>query len=196
MFLLDVQQDQVGGHDGAARSRGSSRARRSRACCRCCARGSPASQGQEVSLENYEDVRGRGSLAREYTVTYRPALERNESVVAGAFWDATPSADARGVDRREPARAIPHQRRRHDALRRAWAGSSRRASRSVRRVDWSDSRAGGFMFVFRPGRARSGAARLHLVLPRTGRSARRAPSCRARSSRASPTSRSSTAARC
>ena len=28
-------------------------------------------------------MRGRGSLAREYTITYRPALERNETVVAG-----------------------------------------------------------------------------------------------------------------
>ena len=76
-------------------------------------------QGREVSLDNYEDVRGRGSLAREYTITYRPALERNEAIVDGTFWDATPSADGRGLDRREPARAVPHQRRRHRALRRA-----------------------------------------------------------------------------
>ena len=34
---------------------------------------------------------------------------------------------------------------------------------SVRFVEWSESRAGGFMFLFRPGRARAGAAQLHRV---------------------------------
>ena len=47
--------------------------------------------GRELNLENYEDVRGRGSLAREYTVTYRAALESNERVVAGTMWEAAPS---------------------------------------------------------------------------------------------------------
>ena len=47
--------------------------------------------GREVNLENYEDVRGRGSLGREYTVTYRAALESNERIVAGKMWDAAPS---------------------------------------------------------------------------------------------------------
>ena len=36
-------------------------------------------EGRELQLENYEDVRGRGSLGREYTVTYRAALEPNET---------------------------------------------------------------------------------------------------------------------
>ena len=35
---------------------------------------------------SYEDVRARGSLAREYTVTYRDTLEPNERIVAGQFW--------------------------------------------------------------------------------------------------------------
>ena len=43
-------------------------------------------RGRETSLESYEDVRARGSLAREYTVTYRDALEANERIVAGEFW--------------------------------------------------------------------------------------------------------------
>ncbi len=50
--------------------------------------------GREVNLENYEDVRGRGSLGREYTITYRAALEPNEKVVVGAMWEPTPSDDA------------------------------------------------------------------------------------------------------
>ena len=43
--------------------------------------------GREVNLENYEDVRGRGSLGREYTITYRSTLESNERVVAGKMSD-------------------------------------------------------------------------------------------------------------
>ena len=40
-------------------------------------------RGKAVTLDTVEDVRGRGSLAREYTVTYRPRLEGNERVIAG-----------------------------------------------------------------------------------------------------------------
>jgi len=49
-------------------------------------------RGRETNLDSIEDVRGRGSLAREYTITYRGALEENERLAAGRFWDATPSA--------------------------------------------------------------------------------------------------------
>jgi len=107
-------------------------------------------RGQEVSLENYEDVRGRGSLAREYTVTYRPALERNETVASGAFWDATPSANAEvSIEEsiRERFRINVGDTMRFDVLGRVVEARVT----SVRHVDWSDSRAGGFMFVFRPG---------------------------------------------
>ena len=107
-------------------------------------------QGQEVALENYQDVRGRGSLAREYTVTYRPALERNESVIAGAFWDDTPSPDAEvSIEEslRERFRINVGDTVRFDVLGR----TIQARVTSVRKVDWSDSRAGGFMFVFRPG---------------------------------------------
>ena len=40
---------------------------------------------------------------------------------------------------------------------------------SIRRVDWQDFRAGGFMFVFRPGVVRRRAAHLHLVVQGAGR---------------------------
>ena len=42
-----------------------------------------AVRGREVNLENFSDVRGRGSLAREYVITYRDHLESNEHLVAG-----------------------------------------------------------------------------------------------------------------
>jgi putative ABC transport system permease protein len=149
MFLLDVQQDQVAGMSEILQ--------------RWQQPGTPAPrllpvlrarvvgvQGREVSLENYEDVRGRGSLAREYTITYRPALERNESVVDGAFWEPTPSSDAEvSIEEslRERFRINVGDMVRFDVMGRQLEA---RVS-SVRRVDWSDSRAGGFMFVFRPG---------------------------------------------
>ncbi len=50
-------------------------------------------EGRETKLESFEDVRERGSLGREYTVTYRDHLEPNETVVEGAFWNS-PSTGA------------------------------------------------------------------------------------------------------
>src|SRR6185436_6291461 len=48
-------------------------------------------RGREVNLETYEQVRGRGSLSREYTITYRPQLNANEELLQGRWWEPTPS---------------------------------------------------------------------------------------------------------
>jgi putative ABC transport system permease protein len=107
-------------------------------------------RGKEVTLDTVDDVRGRGSLAREYTITYRPTLETNEHVVAGRFWDPTPSPRPEisiedGI--RERFKIDVGDDVRFDVL-----GQSIVARvTSVRAVNWRDSRAGGFMFVFRPG---------------------------------------------
>jgi putative ABC transport system permease protein len=107
-------------------------------------------EGRDVNLESYEDVRGRGALAREYVVTYRDRLEANEQVVRGAFWPASPSGEAE-VSIEEGIRnrfgIDVGDRVRFDVLGRIVEA---RVS-SVRRVEWADARAGGFMFVFRPG---------------------------------------------
>jgi putative ABC transport system permease protein len=107
-------------------------------------------EGREVNLENYEDVRGRGSLGREYTITYRAQLEPNEKVVAGEIWEPTPSE----VPEVSIEQFINEQFKinlgdtvRFDVLGRVIAAKVT----SVRLVEWSDGRAGGFMFVFRPG---------------------------------------------
>ena len=105
--------------------------------------------GRETSLESYEDVRARGSLAREYTVTYRDRLEPNERVIEGAFWKG-PSTDPevsveQGLSERVRLNV-------GDTIRFDILGSVINARvTSIRRVDWKDSRSGGFMFVFRPG---------------------------------------------
>jgi putative ABC transport system permease protein len=146
LFLIDIQADQVAGLQQFLGERTRSTPRvipvlRARIT---------QVRGKEVTLDNLEDVRGRGSLAREYTVTYRPLLEPNERVVAGRFWAPTPS--------RQPEISIEESIRERfkidigDQVRFDVLGQPIVARvTSVRQVNWRDSRAGGFMFVFRPG---------------------------------------------
>ncbi len=105
--------------------------------------------GRQTRLDDLEDVRAHGSLAREYTTTYRDHLESNEKVVAGQFWSG-PSADAEvSVEQRLRER---FQIEIGDSVRFDILGRIVNARvTSIREVDWRDSRAGGFMFVFRPG---------------------------------------------
>ncbi|MFN7917957.1 MAG: FtsX-like permease family protein [Vicinamibacterales bacterium] len=106
-------------------------------------------QGRETNLESFEDVRARGGLAREYTITYRANLEANEEILDGQFWNS-PSQDAE-VSIEEGIRDR-FQIGIGDTIRFDILGRKIEARvSSVRRVDWKDSRNGGFMFVFRPG---------------------------------------------
>lgn len=146
MFLLDVQQDQVAPISRLLEAR-LHHAPRLLPVLR--ARVTQV-RGKAVTLEGVEDVRGRGSLAREYTITYRSALEPNETVTDGRFWPPTPSMT--------PEVSIEqsiHERFRiavGDTVRFDVLGQPIVATvTSVRKVNWRDSRAGGFMFVFRPG---------------------------------------------
>jgi putative ABC transport system permease protein len=106
--------------------------------------------GRNLKLKTLEDVRNQGWLAREYTVTYRARLAANERVVAGSFWDPTPSADPEvSIEEglRDRFRMQVGDRVTFDIL-----GQPVTARvTSVRAVNWRDARTGGFMFVFRPG---------------------------------------------
>ncbi|HXE81145.1 MAG TPA: FtsX-like permease family protein, partial [Vicinamibacterales bacterium] len=146
LFLIDVQPDQRAGvsaiverHTGAApRMLPVLRARVTQV------------RGRDTTLDDIEDVRGRGSLAREYTITYRGTLEANERVIEGTFWDDRPSDQPevsieRGIQER--FRIHPGDTIRFEVLGRPIVARVT----SVREVNWRDSRAGGFMFVFRPG---------------------------------------------
>lgn len=148
MFLIDIQQDQAaqlqaflgprapGG--GAPRLLPVLRARVT------------GVRGREVNLDSVEDVRGRGSLAREYTITYRGGLAPNERVIDGRFWDASPSAQPEvSIEQsiRDRFRIQIGDTMRFDVLGRPIEARVT----SVRSVNWRDVRNGGFMFVFRQG---------------------------------------------
>ncbi|MBM4113880.1 MAG: FtsX-like permease family protein [Phycisphaerae bacterium] len=159
MFLIDIQRDQ---HDALAafldEANGSAPAPRLMPTLRARV---TAVRGREMDIDSYRDTRGRG-LSREYTVTYRPHLEANEELIDGAWWDELPppasgeahvSIEERFSDRdndgnfRLGSRIQVGDEMRFDVLGRPITARVT----SVRRVDWQDFRAGGFMFVFRPG---------------------------------------------
>ena len=147
MFLIDIQRDQVEGvrafladaRNGAGQSRliPTLRARVT------------GVTGRETNLETFEDVRARGSLAREYTITYRDHLESNERIVAGAFASGSSADPEVSVEQGIHERFAINV---GDTIRFDILGRpiSARVT-SIREVDWRDSRSGGFMFVFRPG---------------------------------------------
>jgi putative ABC transport system permease protein len=152
LFLIDIQSDQAEGVRALLRERqeGNEPARlvptlRARVT---------AVRGRNVTLENYADVRGRGSLGREYAVTYRTGLEENEDVVEGRFWPADSPAPP-GAEQEVSIEQGFHERfdinvgdqMRFDIVGRAFEARVT----SLRRVRWEDARSGGFMFVFRPG---------------------------------------------
>ena len=108
-------------------------------------------KGREVNLESFEAVRQRGSLGREYTITYRDHLQPNETVLDGAFWSSPISGEEAEVSIEKSI----HERFKinvGDTMRFDVVGRPIEARvTSVREVEWEDARAGGFMFVFRPG---------------------------------------------
>jgi putative ABC transport system permease protein len=150
LFLIDVQRDQADAVDTLLRQHQDAGAAPPRLVPVLRARVTGV-RGQELNLENFSDVRGRGSLAREYTITYRNTLEPNEQVIAGRFWTSSGSATSGEVSIEESI----HDRFRinvGDDMRFDVLGRTMTARvTSVRHVEWGDARSGGFMFVFRPG---------------------------------------------
>ena len=149
LFLLDIQSDQVTRVLAAIAANQDAGASAPRLLPVLRAR-VVGVQGKELNLENFEDVRGRGSLGREYTITYRQNLEPNEKVVAGKLWEPRPS----DVGEVSVEQSIAEQFKINlgDSIRFDVLGRVIEARvTSIRLVEWADSRAGGFMFVFRPG---------------------------------------------
>jgi len=106
--------------------------------------------GRETKLEGFEEVRRRGvNIGREFTITYRDHLEKNERIENGQFWSG-PSTEAEvSIERNIEERSRIHvgDTMKFDILGRVISAKVT----SVRNVEWRESRNGGFMFVFRPG---------------------------------------------
>ena len=145
MFLIDVQKDQSQGvSDLVLNATGERPLLVPTVRMRIV-----AVNGEEVDFDKEDMKRDRGRLSREYVVTYRPALAENEKVIAGEFWDATPSP--------EPEASIEESMKGLSGLdvggtitfdiqgRKLTARIT-----SIRHVDWRNSRT-GFMVLFRPG---------------------------------------------
>jgi putative ABC transport system permease protein len=149
MFLMDIQSDQRAGLTALIdRENGSENVPKLIPVLRARI---VSVRGRDVNLGTYEEVRERGGLSREFTITYRSNLEANEKLVDGQWWDSTPAAE-------QPEVSIERSLRDRfsiqigdemtfDVLGRV---VSARVT-SFRDVDFRDFRAGGFMIVFRPG---------------------------------------------
>ncbi|HZT59401.1 MAG TPA: FtsX-like permease family protein [Pyrinomonadaceae bacterium] len=145
MYLIDVQKDQVEGVRELVEQATGAKAELI-----------PTVRARIVRVNDKEidlDAAGvraeRGRLGREYVVTYRPNLEYNEKIVAGKFWDATPSSepevsieeDLRGAGGIDLGGTITFDIQGRKLTARVT---------SVRQVDWRNSRT-GFLILFRPG---------------------------------------------
>jgi putative ABC transport system permease protein len=150
MFLIDIQQDQV----GPMRTFLGERAGNPVLIPVLRARVTGV-RGSDLNLDSYQDVRGRGSLAREYVITYRDHLESNERVTSGKFWSGEGPLPADASVLEVSVERSIHERFKinvGDQMRFDVLGRVIQARvTSVRDVKWEDSRNGGFMFVFRPG---------------------------------------------
>jgi putative ABC transport system permease protein len=110
--------------------------------------------GKGVNLDEVEDLKGRGLLSREYTITYRGGLEPNETLVAGRFPNP---ADIARPDARPEVSIEEGVRERFDVnvgdvMRFDVLGRAINATvTGVRHVEWRDGRSGGFVFVFGAG---------------------------------------------
>ena len=145
MFLLDIQQDQADGVRELLEASAPGKAATLLPVLRGRVTGV---ESDSVNLDSTEDVRGRGSLGREYVVTYRDGLEENERYLDGGPWNDDPSITEVSIEK--------SIRDRFDidvckTIRFVVLGRTIRARvTSVREVRWNDTRRGGFMFVFRP----------------------------------------------
>ena len=145
MFLIDIQEDQAPG----VRAMLEASTGREPDLIPVLRVRVTAADGRNVAFDTPRGARLAG-LGREYTVTTRARLADNEEVVAGRFWDESPTT--------EPEVSIEQSLRDEEGLELGDVVTfdvlGRRLSArvtSVRTVRWDDTRSGGFMFLFRPG---------------------------------------------
>ena len=146
MFFIDIQPDQMETLEQRAWASGASHVNlvpvlRARVV---------KVDGANVQLDSYQQVRERGGLGREYTITYRNHIDENESVIAGEFWNDSYSSELEVSI--ESSLNERYDIGVGDTMTFDIIGRQLEARvSSIRDVEWSDARNGGFMFVFRPG---------------------------------------------
>lgn len=146
MYLIDVQKDQVEGvREIVERTTGASAELIPTVRARII-----GNNGREIDFNSEQTRRERGGLGREYVVTYRSRLEFNETIVAGKFWDETPSSEPEvSIEENLPGQGSSIKL--GDMVTFDIQGRKLNARvTSVRRVDWRNSRT-GFILLFRPG---------------------------------------------
>ena len=145
MFLIDIQTDQV---EGVAKQVQPFTGARPLLIPTVRAR-IFAINDRRIDFDDPEMRRSRDLLGREYVVTYRPNTESNESIIAGKFWDSSPSPEPE-VSIEEGMKGLVGldvgSRITFDILGRKM---NARVT-SIRHVDWRNSRT-GFLVLFRPG---------------------------------------------
>lgn len=113
-----------------------------------------AVRGGQSGVAAFESTTRMRGLGREFTITYRDALEPNEKVIAGRFWTGEPPLSETAPAEVSVERGISERANIHvgDVIRFDVLGRTVDASvTSIRDVQWQDARNGGFIFVFRPG---------------------------------------------
>ncbi|MEP7271987.1 MAG: FtsX-like permease family protein, partial [Acidobacteriota bacterium] len=108
--------------------------------------------GRPIVIDQAPPGENRGLLAREYTLTYRPTLDKSETVIAGKFWDSSPLSPAVSPEVSiEEAISRDLKLGVGDNITFDVLGTPITARVSnVRRVEWRSART-GFLIIFRPG---------------------------------------------
>jgi putative ABC transport system permease protein len=106
--------------------------------------------GKPFDFGNPEVRRMQGRIGREFAVTYRPQLDRNETVIAGRWWGPEPSVEIPEVSVEESMAeslgAVPG-----DSITFDISGRKLTARvANIRDIDLRNTRT-AFVFVFRPG---------------------------------------------
>jgi putative ABC transport system permease protein len=105
--------------------------------------------GQRIDFNAITDRLRRGRIDREFRVTYRPTLDRAESVIAGNYWPATPASG--------PEISLEESMRKDLGVELGQSVTFDIQGREItarvtsfRKVEWRKTNS-GFMVVFRPG---------------------------------------------
>lgn len=145
MYLIDIQKDQ---RDGVAeiikRATGTSPALIPTVRARIL-----KINDRQIVMDKLAGNESRGLLGREYALTYRGTLDPSEKVIAGTFWNDSPSPKAEISIEEVISRDLNvgvGDRITFDIL-----GTAIEAKiTNVRRVEWRSART-GFLIVVRPG---------------------------------------------